>query len=59
MAANGNPNDSGCTGLINWPENTGPGGDWNIALDWVLRAEQDLSQTQCDFWDSIADIAWN
>ena len=53
MADHGNPNLSGCPDVIEWPENTGADGDYNIVLDFVLRTETGLSETQCDFWDTI------
>ena len=59
MAKHGTPNQSGCQGLIEWPENMGPSADWNIVLDWTLRTQQDLSMEQCDFWDSVANQVWN
>jgi carboxylesterase type B len=53
MAIHGDPNLSGCDNVIEWPENTGPAGDYNIALDFVLRTQAGLSETQCDFWDTV------
>jgi carboxylesterase type B len=53
MAIHGDPNLSACDNVIEWPENTGMNGDFNIAFDSELRTETGLSEAQCDFWDSI------
>ena len=55
FAKTGDPNSGACGegGLISWPQNTGPEGDYNIALDYPLRQEQGLSSSYCDFWDTV------
>ncbi len=53
MARYGNPNQSGCANMIQWPENTGVNSDFNIVFDFGLRIESGLSQAQCDFWDTV------
>jgi carboxylesterase type B len=53
MAKAGNPNESGCADIIEWPANTGSAGDFNVVLDAPLRIDAHLSSPQCDFWDTI------
>ena len=56
LAATGDVNGRGCAGvpgLIEWAENTGPEGDYDIVLDSHLAMEEGLYRGSCDFWDQI------